>query len=191
MKKNVSDHLAWAFLDNAKDRPKEKKFSFFLALSILVLLILVFGINKFLKKPSQGIYAPKSQSITIDNYYGAYELDYDFSDNTAKIRSLSIAIPRLNLENYKTLDFNIKSSGNQRNGTGTVKVSFINRRKETSSVYVRQISNSWKEIKIPLSEFNDINDWSTIEKLIFSVEEWNIFPKNGRIFIDNIEFSNN
>jgi hypothetical protein len=74
---------------------------------------------------------------------------------------------------------------------GVVKVGLVNTRRESSSLYLSEVNNSWKKLSLSLSAFDKIQDWSRPLNISFTLEEWNIVPIRGKLLIDSIEFSKN
>ncbi|PIZ83982.1 MAG: hypothetical protein COX96_06120, partial [Candidatus Omnitrophica bacterium CG_4_10_14_0_2_um_filter_44_9] len=99
--------------------------------------------------------------------------------------------PDIDLSNYKRLSFSIRLKDADTRQLGSVKVGLVNIRKETSSLYVSDINNSWKKLSLPFSDFGKIQDWTRPIKITFTLEEWNIFAKKGELLIDGVEFSKN
>jgi len=84
------------------------------------------------------------------------------------------------------LKFSIRS---KEEGTpGIVKVVITNRLNEEAYYYVQGVNEDWTEAEIPLSEFKQITDWSSLNDIAFMIESWNVDDKTGVVLIDDISF---
>ncbi|OIO36403.1 MAG: hypothetical protein AUJ74_02590 [Candidatus Omnitrophica bacterium CG1_02_44_16] len=190
MKKEVSDHLAKAFFDKRDTKKEDKSFIFYIAVSLLFVAVLLF-VSGFLTKPNLKGYYIRDEKLVFEKHDGPYILNFNFRDSSSKIETLAINIPDIDLSNYKRLSFSIRLKDADTRQLGSVKVGLVNIRKETSSLYVSDINNSWKKLSLPFSDFGKIQDWTRPIKITFTLEEWNIFAKKGELLIDGVEFSKN
>src|SRR3989338_6351517 len=95
-----------------------------------------------------------------------------------------MGLNRLNLTRYKALGFAVKKANYQ--DSISLRVEFTNAFKEKSEVYFKDIPHKWHDYIIKLSEFKNVNDWSEMATLSFTVEEWNVKKKIGVVFVDNL-----
>jgi hypothetical protein len=72
---------------------------------------------------------------------------------------------------------------------GVVKVVIRNRRNEEASYYIQGVGLAWQEFAIPLEQFKQISDWSSLVDISFVLESWNVENKKGLVLVDNICFS--
>lgn len=190
MKKEVSDHIARTFLENKTDKKRDKSFFPFIVLS-LGLVIGSVSVTSFLFKPNGRNLSILGERLVLEKHDGPHVLNFNFSDSVSKLGRLTIDIPEINLSAYKKLRFSVRLKDADIRKLGRLKVVLMNRRKETSSLYISEVDNSWKEIVLPLSDFKNIRTWSDLAQLSFAIEEWNLYPKKGSLLIDDIEFSRN
>lgn len=190
MKKEISDHLARTFFDK-KSKPKEKKSRYFvLVVMAVVALALSFGIKLARQGNSEG-FSALGERVSLEKHDGPYILRFDFTNRSTPVQSLNIELPDFDLSRYHYLKFSARLAGTEVRRLGVLKISLMNRLKETAHTYSPQLNQSWKIIKIPLSQFEALHDRAGFLVLSYTLEEWNVNPKKGEVLIDGIEFSNN
>lgn len=190
MKKEISDHLAKAFFDKKEKTKEDNSFIFYIAVSLLFVAVLLF-VSGFLSKPNLKGYYVRDEKLVFEKHDGPYVLSFNFGDSSSKIETLVINIPDIDLSSYKRLSFSIRLKDADTRQLGAVKVGLVNIRKESSSLYLSDINNSWKKLSLPFSDFGKIQDWTRLVKILFTLEEWNTFAKRGELLIDGVEFSKN
>jgi hypothetical protein len=196
MKKEVSDHLARVFLETKvpekiEDKePNEKSFLFFVIVSVVVVASLIFSIG-FFNQPAAHRARSASQVVSIAKHDGPYVLKYNFKDTPSKIETLSIAMSGMDLKGYSRMRFAIRMKEAKNKNIGYIKVSLSNARRESSSIYLSDIRQSWKTVELSLRDFSNIYDWACLERLSFSLEAWNLVPLTGELLIDGVEFIKN
>lgn len=190
MKKEVSEHLARTFLDNRSKKKSSRKPNFILLLSLCLVISFVSALI-LLEKGGRGGISVLGHNIVLEKHDGPYILNFDLDDAPSKMQSLIIDLAPggIDVSRYDTLKFNIRVKDADVRQTGSIKVGLVNNRRETSSLYISDVKNSWKKVVVPFSDLRQIHDWSCLTQLFFSLEEWNLFPKKGQILIDSIEFS--
>ncbi|HAJ56565.1 MAG TPA: hypothetical protein DCL35_02220 [Candidatus Omnitrophica bacterium] len=192
MKKEISDHLAKAFLET-KARQKKKydtSFVFYIAISAVLLAAFVFSTTILANLSSDKIRA-KAESLRLERYDGPYSLKFDFSGSASNIAALDIDIPDAGLNRFTKLAFFARMRKADDSRASTLKVSIVNKRRETSSQYVTGINSSWKKIIVPFSGSDKMRDLSGPIVLSFTLEPWNISAKKGELLIDDIQFLKN
>ena len=183
--KDVYEHIAKVYLDpsrenKASSRPKPIvsnliKFSLIFFGSFVIVFLLI---NIFAQRPisrSQAAYVLESGPIRIN---------YNFI-NVEKETSI-FDLQDVDLSGEETLSFRVRET-NRQDGLHLA-VEFISKFGEKSQVYIRQIPNKWKRVRINLSEFKNISHWSYAQQLRFVLEEWNVRNKEGIVYIDDIYF---
>lgn len=188
MKKEISDKIAQAFFDN-KAR-KKKKDNTPLIFTCVVLGVVFFGflIIRSLNVGDRNKNIQPSGSVIFEKPDGPYTLSFDFSNGLPKKVSLNIDIKDLNLEGYVLLKFKVKLKNSSLKKENCLKVGFVTSRHEVSYIYIKNITDAWKEIELKFSDFSNIYDWSQLEKLTFTLEEWNLGLKKGELLVDEVEF---
>lgn len=192
MKKEISDHLAKAFFETKgrQNGSKEKNFLFYIAVSFGFLGVFVLGVTYLTNLPPLCL-ATRGESIKLERHDGPYSLKFDFSQSQSNVSVLNIDLPDIDLNKFHRLVFliRLRKADNQR--LGNLKVSLVNKRRETSSRYISEINPSWKKIVVPFSDFGRIGDLSGPVTLSFTLEPWNTYVKKGELLIDDIQFVKN
>lgn len=190
MKKEISDHIASAFFEKRVNQKTENSFSFFVFLSACVLVILIATGNYIISKKTM-VKADPIQHLVLDKHDGPYILAFDFTRSSSKLVSLNIDMPDIDFGVFKQVRFRVKITNVVSGTLGSLKVGFVNKRRETSNRYISDIHSDWKQVSIPFSEFGKIYDWSRLDQMLFILEEWNLNLKKGELVIDQVEFSSN
>lgn len=192
MKKEISDHIASTFFEKKK-KPARKKDHKSPDNFVRVLLFLLTAL--FILAAIKAVTSSRFTGLCVGRrlgfvkHDGPYRLNFNFSNHaTSKIETLTIDMPEIDLQEYKKIGFSLRMIGDDNQKDGIVKVSLTNKRKEASSLYIRNISHSWKAIEIPRENFRTLNDWSELNRLSFTVEEWNLRQKKGVLLIEGVEF---
>lgn len=188
-KKDIYEHLAKIYLDSSKKHKKKKKkhSDIFAARNILAAALVATIISSLLFIKT---ILPTSkrqrivQSIALVIQPDAVKINYNFS--SAKKEIYTLQLKGLNLSEYKQLAFSAKIL--EAHEPVSLRIELVNSFQEKSEVYVKDIATTWKELKIALSDFKKITNWSGTKELQFIVEEWNAKGKNNVIYIENIRF---
>ncbi|MCX5712874.1 MAG: hypothetical protein NTY47_07450 [Candidatus Omnitrophica bacterium] len=183
-KKDIYEHLAKIYLDaSSKKKKKHRKDSKFIRNSALisipalaVLSVLTYNI----------IQNNRNSRFEVALYLQNEAVKINFNFDPAKKEMYDLKLNQLNLSAYKALAFSVKKTDVTENVN--LKVEFTTRFKEKSEIYIKNISNQWKEYKLPFTEFKKILDWSDMAGLSFTVEEWNAKGKKGVLYVDNVKF---
>ena len=192
MKKEISDHIAKAFLETREPRSQrqDNSFVFYIVLSVCIVALLVLGISFFTGSGAKGLFS-KNTILRLESHDGPYSLKFDFNYTKSQASSLNIDLPDIDLKGFSSLGFKIRFKETDSPVAGNLKLSLVNKRKETSSLYFSQLNHSWKSIAVPLSSFGNIKDWSRLIGISFTVEPWNVNAKKGELLIDDIQFQKN
>jgi hypothetical protein len=196
MKKEVSDHIARVFLETRipekKSENKEeanRSLIFFVVVSAAVIASLILGLNMISQTAMRQTKAAR-HSLSLEKHDGPYSLNFNFTDAPSKIETLSIAMEGTDLKGFTRMRFAIRLNGVEPKSLGSIKVSLTNARRETSSLYLSDIHHSWKTVELSLKDFTQINDWTRLERVSFTLEAWNAAPLKGELLIDGVEFIN-
>jgi hypothetical protein len=189
-KDEIYEHLAKVYLGKREkhQKPKKKeKFRLSLAwnlfLTIVILSSAFYGFTAFLSKKDP---SSKSQVIfTLNN--SLIRLKYDLTDPYPKVKQFSIAIPAMDVAQYKKVNFSIR--GTQDGSPGIVKVILRNKKNEVDYYFARDIDLKWKTFSVSLNEFEKISDWTELQDISFVLEGWNLENEKGVVLIDGVNFS--
>lgn len=192
MKKEVCDHLAHVFLEKrpAQNQKKEKSFFYFLSLSLGLIAVFILGLTLW-PRFAPKVLALKNEALRLERHDGPYHLKFDFTQSASSSATLDIEMPDVDLRHYKKIAFSVRLRDADARRLGTLKVSLVNKRRETSSHYISEVSSSWKKVVVPFSAFGKIQDWSHLNFLTFTLEPWNAISQKGRLLIDDIQFLTN
>jgi hypothetical protein len=183
-KKDIYEHLAKIYLDNAipKKKVREESDDYKLFIFIGIAIVLIFSL--FFLFPFSRTKPMNSQATLV---LSPEPLRVQYRFDPAKKEIYTLDLKKLNVSGYKTLDFSLKKSSYS--DSVSLRIELSSSFKERSEIYLKDISHRWKEYKLNLSDFKGIAAWSEMATLSFIVEEWNSKQNNGTIFIDNVRFS--
>jgi len=178
--KDIYEHLANIYLDASSKRkkkrikihPSHQRKIFWL---IIPIIIFIFFLSINYHKRYQG----KTNLILLTE-----AININFNFDPAKKEIYTLNLNNLNLNRFKTLEFSLKKKNYF--DRINLRVELSNKFKEKSAIYLKDIPHYWKTFRIPLSDFKQINYWSSGLVLSFIIEEWNTQQKEGIIYIDNL-----
>ncbi|MDO8662681.1 MAG: hypothetical protein Q7K98_05625 [Candidatus Omnitrophota bacterium] len=180
-KKEIYEHLAKIYLDaSSKKKKRHKAYPKLLNNLFIIGIFIVIGLTTTLFSSATRKNLNTETALILQNDHAKINFNFD----PAKKETYTLNLKRLNLTHSKQLAFSVRNINPK--DKITLRVEFTNAFKEKSEVYVRNIPSKWKDFEISLSEFKNINDWSEITSLVFSVEEWNASQKKGVVYIDNV-----
>ncbi len=185
----IYDHLAQVYLGkrNKAKEEKKKEFNVWLVINIFITVVIFastfYGLTAFLTQNR----ADLKNHILYSLHSGSVRLEYNFHEDFPPTKSFSLTVPAIDVRKYGTLQFAMR--GKEGGAPGIIKVVLHNQRNETASYYVQGVGAKWKDFHIPLSEFPQITDWTSLTDLSFILESWNMDKKKGTVLIDNIFFS--
>lgn len=190
-KEDIYDHLAQVYLGKRKEaEPKKKKgypFNAWLLINVFITLIVFasasYGLSAFLAQRGSSL----QNKIIFSLHRGSIRLPYNFENSMHPVEAFSLSIPEIDVAKYSAIQFSIRA---KEEGTpGTVKVVIRNAKNETATYYIKNVNLSWKEFNIPLKEFKEITDWSSVIDVSFVIETWNVSKKKGLVLIDDLNLS--
>ena len=183
-KKDIYEHLARIYLDASSKRKKRTKTHLKLYNNLFVIgLIASIGIATAalsLAGRQRNLSAETALLILND------PAKINFNFNPAKKESYTINLNRLNLTRFKEIAFAVKNTDPK--AVTALRIEFTNSFKEKSEVYLKNIPGKWHDYKLALLDFKNIADWSEMQSVSFSVEEWNAQKDHGVLYIDNVRF---
>lgn len=188
-REEIYDHLAQVYLGKRKEvdvKEKRQKNAWLLVnvfLTVLIFTSAIWGFTAFLSQRG-----PSLQSNVIFSLNrGPISVAYNFKDTFSPEKTFSLAIPDIDASKYKAIEFSIR--GKEEGTPGVVKVVISNDRNEAAAYYVQGVNLQWQEVSIPLSEFKQITDWSSLKDISFVMEVWNVDKKKGIVLIEDVRFS--
>lgn len=182
-KKEIYEHLAKIYLDASSKKKKRTKTHLRLYNNLFIIgLVLLIGMGSGLVYLSKNKGLPHETALFI--LHDPAKINFNF--NPAKKEVFAINLNRLNLSSFREMAFSIKNT--DKNSNVAVRIEFVNSFKEKSEVYVKHIPAKWQEYKLSFIDFGNITDWSEMQSISFTVEEWNAQKDKGILYIDNVRF---
>ena len=185
----IYDHLAQVYLGKKKkiDRQRKSYFNVWLLINAVITAIIfssaTYGLTAFLAQKNDGC----KMNVLFSLHRGLTRLEYNFKESFVSEETLALAVPAIDTSKYKSLGFRIRAK--EEGSPGIIKVVIRNRRNEEASYYVRNVDLNWQAVSIPLTEFYQITDWSSLKDVSFVLEVWNVDDKKGIVLIDDVNFS--
>ncbi|MCB9747758.1 MAG: hypothetical protein H6755_05045 [Candidatus Omnitrophica bacterium] len=186
---DIYDHLAQVYLGKRKksDTRKKKQYNTWLVINIVITVMIFFsafyGLTASLTRKGSTL----QDNIIYALHNGSIRMEYNFRDSYTPTQSFVLAIPDINAQKYKKIEFSIRSK--EEGSPGNVKVEFKNNKNEIAFYYIQDVGLEWRKYSIPLNEFKNITDWSQMNDISFILESWNVKQKKGVILIDDVHFS--
>ncbi|MBZ0166112.1 MAG: hypothetical protein K8I00_04835, partial [Candidatus Omnitrophica bacterium] len=185
----IYDHLAQVYLGKRKkdDAKTKKQFNAWLLINGLITAIIFasvfYGLTAFLTQHRETL----TNKVIYSLNQGPMRFSYDFKSSTNPVETFSVSIPAMDLERYQSLEFSIR--GKEEGVPGIVKVVIKNRYNESAYFYIQGVDLDWHQYRIPLSEFTQITDWTSVTDISFVLESWNVDNQKGLVLIDNLNLA--
>lgn len=182
-KREIYEHLAKIYLDASSKKKKRTKTHLRIYNNLFIIgLILLVGVG------SSFVYFSKNKGLASETalfiLHDPAKINFNF--NPVRKEAFTISLNRLNLSSFRELAFAIKNT--DKNSNVAIRVEFTNSFKERSEVYVKHIPAKWQEFRLSFFGFKNITDWSEMQSISFTVEEWNAQKDRGILYIDNVRF---
>jgi hypothetical protein len=181
-KKEIYEHLADIYLSTSKK--KKAKSAYSLKFDKNTLFVSIATIAVFVMFMS-AIRQPRSaSSIALVVQPQAVKINYDLGIIKKEIYSLDLT--NMDLSRFRSVAFAVRKS----NFSDKVhlRLELNSSFKEVSQVYLPDLKDKWREVKVNFSDFKGISDWSRLTRISFIVEEWNSKEKRGAVYIDDVKF---
>ncbi|MCB9720790.1 MAG: hypothetical protein H6756_07935 [Candidatus Omnitrophica bacterium] len=188
-KDDIYDHLAQVYLGKRKkdDAKTKKQFNAWLLINGLITAIIFasvfYGLTAFLTQHKETL----TNKVIYSLNQGPMRFAYDFKSSANPVETFSVSIPAMDLGRYQSLEFSIR--GKEEGVPGIVKVVINNRYKESAYYYIQGVNLEWNQYQIPLAEFTQITDWTTVTDISFVLESWNVDNPKGLVLIDNLNLA--
>lgn len=118
-------------------------------------------------------------------------IDYDVAAATPAFNGLWMELNKLDLSPQDEMSMLIK--GDETRGfTTQFKLELKNAKGERAIYIVRDITDKWQRIVIPMEKMrmiDSISDWSNMTELVFVFDDLNVSYKEGTLYIDEIAFT--
>jgi len=118
----------------------------------------------------------------------AIRLDYDVDSPNPAYNGFWMKLNGEDATAYNTLNFYVK--GDAKAGyTKRFKIELKDMTNKPSAYIVSGVTDQWQKISIPFEKFRRIENWNSLNELVFVFDDINSSPKKGSILIDQVTFS--
>ena len=118
----------------------------------------------------------------------AIRLDYDVDSPNPAYNGFWMKLNGEDATAYNTLNFYVK--GDAKTGyTKRFKIELKDMTNKPSAYIVSGVTDQWQKISIPFEKFRRIENWNSLNELVFVFDDINSTPKTGSILLDQITFS--
>ncbi|MEK6567384.1 MAG: HD domain-containing phosphohydrolase [Candidatus Omnitrophota bacterium] len=143
-----------------------------------------------IKTKDNKIFYPMGESLYLAKNKLPLEIAYDWTTDVSEVRSISLDLRQADLSKYYFLGLSSRVEpvlgGPIKNAA--LRIEIENSRKEKSEYYLKGVSGSWQEFRLPLAYFDKLSDWSEVTRIYFSLEPWNTRVEKGTLYVDGISF---
>ena len=115
-------------------------------------------------------------------------LDYDVDSPNPAYNGFWMKLSGTDATPYNTLNFFVRGDA-EAGYTKRIKLELKDKSNKPSAYIVSGISEKWQKISIPLNKFRRVEDWKSLNELIFVFDDINSNPKAGSVFIDHVSLS--
>lgn len=114
-------------------------------------------------------------------------LDYDVDSPNPAYNGFWMTVNGADATPYNTLSFFVR--GDVEAGfTKRVKIELKDSTNKPSAYIVSGITDKWQKVSVPLNKFRRIEDWKSLNELVFVFDDINSNPKSGSLFLDQVAF---
>ena len=118
----------------------------------------------------------------------AIRLDYDVDSPNPAYNGFWMKLNGEDATPYNTLNFYVK--GDAKAGyTKRFKIELKDMTNKPSAYIVSGVTDQWQKISIPFEKFRRIENWNSLNELVFVFDDINSSPKTGSILIDQVTLS--
>ncbi|MFA7255347.1 MAG: carbohydrate binding domain-containing protein [Candidatus Omnitrophota bacterium] len=118
----------------------------------------------------------------------AIRLDYDVDSPNPAYNGFWMKLNGEDATAYNTLNFYVK--GDAKTGyTKRFKIELKDMTNKPSAYIVSGVTDQWQKISIPFEKFRRIENWNSLNEIVFVFDDINSSPKTGSILLDQITLS--
>jgi hypothetical protein len=133
------------------------------------------------------------ESFDAKNRYGnkgyALRLIYSVASKKPAFGGLWMRLPNLDASRFNALAFRVR--GDPAMGyTKVLKVELKDAVDQASDHYVRDVTDQWQDVVIPLSDFQGMANARRLTQFVIVIEDTTATAKQGVIYLDDIRFTN-
>lgn len=134
------------------------------------------------------------ESFDAKDRYGdkgyALRLIYSVASKNPAYGGLWMRLQNLDASKFNTLRFRVR--GDAAMGyTKVFKVELKDALDQGSHYYVREVTDQWQDIAIPLSGFEGMANARKLKELVIVIEDSTATAKRGVIYLDDVRFAKN
>jgi hypothetical protein len=146
--------------------------------------------NKDEGDPTQGCAMRFNPDIKHGSSGYSLQLDYDVDSPNPAYNGFWMKLQSLDVSKYDRLIFWVK--GDKAAGfSSSIKLELKNAKGEVGRYTLNDITDSWREITVPLSQFSGLTDLSSMTEFVIVFDDMTCATrKQGTIYIDDISFAN-
>ncbi len=115
----------------------------------------------------------------------AVQIVYDVASPESAYNGFWMDLRGLDATEYNNFNFWIKGD-NQRGFTKVFKIELKNTKDEVGKIHITGITDQWQKVSIPLSEFKQLSDFSSLREFVIVFEDRIATAKEGAIYIDDM-----
>ena len=143
-----------------------------------------------IKTKDNKVFYPMGESLYLAKNKLPLKIAYDWTTDVSEVRSISLDLRQADLSKYYFLGLSSRVEPVQAGPIKNIalRIEIENSRKEKSEYYLKGVSGSWQEFRLPLAYFDKLSDWSEVTRIYFSLEPWNTRVEKGTLYVDGISF---
>ena len=134
------------------------------------------------------------ESFDAKDRYGdkgyALRLIYSVASKNPAYGGLWMRLQNLDASKFNTLRFRVRGDAGM-GYTKVFKVELKDALDQGSHYYVREVTDQWQDIAIPLSGFEGMANARKLKELVIVIEDSTATAKQGVIYLDNVRFAKN
>ncbi|MDO8748975.1 MAG: HD domain-containing protein [Candidatus Omnitrophota bacterium] len=161
-----------------------------LAAAVFFALMSAVLISTTIRTKDNKVFYPMGESLYLAKNKLPLKIAYDWTADVSEVRSISLDLRQADLSKYYFLGLSSRVEpalgGPIKNAA--LRIEIENSRKEKSEYYLKGVSGSWQEFRLPLAYFDKLSDWSEVIRIYFSLEPWNTRVEKGTLYVDGISF---
>jgi Complex I intermediate-associated protein 30 (CIA30) len=132
------------------------------------------------------------ESFDAKNRYGqkgyAVRLIYSVASKNPAFGGLWMRLPNLDASRFNALAFRVR--GDPAMGyTKVLKVELKDAVDQASDHYVRDVTDQWQDVVIPLRDFQGMANARRLKEFVIVIEDTTATAKQGVIYVDDIRFT--
>lgn len=132
------------------------------------------------------------ESFDAKDRYGAkgyaLRLIYSVASKGPAYGGLWLRLQNLDASKFDTLRFRVRGDAGM-GYTKVLKVEFKDALDQSSHAYVRDLTDQWQDVAIPLSAFEGMANARKLKELVIVIEDTTATAKQGVLYFDDVRFA--